>query len=61
MDKEAIALYVAAGNPREDWTRVDECVRLHYRRQALQSTRHSMPEPVLQPQGVLAELSSRQG
>jgi hypothetical protein len=29
-DTEAIALYVAAGNPREDWPNVDQCVRNYY-------------------------------
>jgi hypothetical protein len=33
-DTEAIRLYVAAGNPREDWPRVDEAVRLPFRLEA---------------------------
>jgi hypothetical protein len=33
-DTEAIALYVAAGNPRGDWPNVDEAVRLYYRLEA---------------------------
>jgi hypothetical protein len=35
-DTEAIALYVAAGNPREDWPNVDEPVRSFYRKMALE-------------------------
>jgi hypothetical protein len=38
-DTEAIALYVAAGNPREDWAALDDRDRWPWRKMALEGTR----------------------
>jgi hypothetical protein len=35
-DTEAIALYVAAGNPREDWAALDDRDRWPWRKMALE-------------------------
>jgi hypothetical protein len=35
-DTEAIALYVAAGNPREDWAAIDDRDRWPWRKMALE-------------------------
>jgi glutathione S-transferase len=35
-DTEAIALYVAAGNPREDWAALDDRDRYPWRKMALE-------------------------
>ena len=34
-DEDAIRLFVADGNPKEDWPNVDQCVRNHYEKLAL--------------------------
>jgi hypothetical protein len=52
-DTEAIALYVAAGNPREDWAALDDRDRWPWRKMALEGRTW---EPGVEP--VLA-LSSR--
>jgi hypothetical protein len=38
-DTEAIALYVAAGNPREDWAALDDRDRYPWRKMALEEKR----------------------
>ena len=63
MDKEAIALYVAAGNPAVLWHAEDEAVRLHYRLAtrenpsvATSSSRKRKPQP--QPDTIPRRIAS---
>jgi hypothetical protein len=42
-DTEAIALYVAAGNPREDWAALDDRDRWPWRKMALEGKGRSNP------------------
>jgi hypothetical protein len=45
-DTEAIALYVAAGNPREDWNALDDRDRWPWRKMALEEwSRHEDSNP----------------
>lgn len=44
----ALALYVKDGNPPEDWSVVDECVRSHYRHLAAQSAETTLPASRIQ-------------
>jgi hypothetical protein len=56
MDKEAIALYVAAGNPREDWWALDERDRYPYRKMALEEGKETLgvrrPEAIRRKQAA---------
>jgi hypothetical protein len=44
-DTEAIALYVAAGNPREDWAALDDRDRWPWRKMALEGGMAPQKEP----------------
>jgi glutathione S-transferase len=44
-DTEAIALYVAAGNPREDWAALDDRDRYPWRKMALEMATSGGLEP----------------
>lgn len=52
-DTEAIALYVAAGNPREDWAALDDRDRWPWRKMALEgSAALSVTRPTVVTSGV---------
>jgi hypothetical protein len=48
-DTEAIALYVAAGNPREDWAALDDRDRYPWRKMALEETKPGSLKDALRP------------
>jgi glutathione S-transferase len=60
MDKEAIALYVAAGNPREDWWALDERDRYPYRKMALEmSEKTGLPPEVVRWQRAFEDANGK--
>jgi hypothetical protein len=58
-DTEAIALYVAAGNPREDWNALDDRDRWPWRKMALEGDDMRLVRPGPNEQPKLPEVGQK--